>query len=113
MPVEQVQYPVNLILGGQPCLVVGGGSVAARKIAGLLLSGAHVQVIAKEVGQEVRDTGVQIEQRPYRPGDVAGYRLVVAAPDDAEVHHQVFEDAVAAGSRANTREDPECRTCTL
>jgi siroheme synthase-like protein len=44
---------------------------------------------------------------------VAGYRLVVAATDDPEVNHQVFEDAVAAGIWVNTADDPESCTFTL
>ena len=41
-------YPVNLDLRGRRALVVGGGSVAAHKVAGLLASGAQVTVVAPE-----------------------------------------------------------------
>ena len=40
-------YPVNLDLAGRPALVVGGGPVAARKVAGLLAAGAHVSVVGQ------------------------------------------------------------------
>ena len=36
-------YPVFLNLDAQPCTVVGGGAVAARKVEGLLGAGASVE----------------------------------------------------------------------
>jgi siroheme synthase-like protein len=111
--VAAIQYPVNLILTDEPCLVVVGGLVAARKVAGLLTSGADVRVIAAEISPEIRATGVPAEERPYRGGDVAGYRLVVAATDDPVVNRQVFEDAEAAGIWVNSADDPDSCTFTL
>ena len=42
MPVAAVLYPVNLVLEGRRCVVVGGGAVAARKVEGLVAAGAEV-----------------------------------------------------------------------
>jgi precorrin-2 dehydrogenase/sirohydrochlorin ferrochelatase len=113
VPVSAVQYPVNLILTGEPCLVVGGGPVAARKVEGLLTSGADVKVIAAASSPELRATGVPVEQRPYRPGDVSGYRLVLAATDDPRVNRQVYLDAESAGIWVNSADDPDSCTFTL
>ena len=113
MPVDATQYPANLILAGEPCLVVGGGSVAARKVDGLLACDARVRVIAETVGPEVRARAVPVEERRYRRGDVAGFRLVLAATDDPRVNHAVYEDARAAGIWVNTADDPSACTFTL
>jgi precorrin-2 dehydrogenase / sirohydrochlorin ferrochelatase len=113
MPVDGAQYPVNLILAGQPCLVVGGGAVAARKVAGLLACGADVAVIAPSAGPEVLSTGAAVDERPYLRGDVAGYRLVVAATDDPAVNRAVFEDGEAAGIWVNSADDPSSCSFTL
>jgi precorrin-2 dehydrogenase / sirohydrochlorin ferrochelatase len=113
MAVDGPQYPVNLVLTGRPCLVVGGGAVAARKVAGLLACGAAVRVIATRAGPEVRATGVPVEERPYAPGDVAGYRLVVAATDDRVTNRTVFEDGEAAGIWVNSADDPASCSFTL
>jgi precorrin-2 dehydrogenase/sirohydrochlorin ferrochelatase len=113
MPVEGAQYPVNLILAGRPCLVVGGGAIAARKAAGLLECGADVRVIARQAGPEIRALGLPIEERPYRRGDVAGYRLALAATDDPETNRAVFEDGEAAGIWVNSADDPASCSFTL
>ncbi len=44
-----ILYPINLDVTGKPCVVVGGGKVALRKILGLLTAGARVKVIAPEI----------------------------------------------------------------
>jgi siroheme synthase-like protein len=99
-------YPIALRLAGQAVLVVGGGEVAARKIEGLVAAGAAVTVVAPEVTGAVDGGRCRIERRPYRRGEVAGYRLAVAATDDAGVNQAVFEDAEAAGVWVNVADEP-------
>lgn len=112
MPVDQPVYPVNLLVAGRRCLVVGGGRVAARKAAGLVACGALVDVVATEVGPEVRALdGVSWEQRPYRSADVAGHRLVITATGVPEVDAAVAADAEAAGVWVNSADDPA--NCTF
>ena len=109
-------YPVSLDLLGAACLVVGGGSVAARKVHGLLDTGATVTVVAPGVGPEVgalmtaggdradpragesRRGSLSVEIRPYRAGEAAGYRLVVAATGVPAVDAGVVADAQTVAS---------------
>jgi precorrin-2 dehydrogenase / sirohydrochlorin ferrochelatase len=106
VPVDEPTYPVNLLLAGKPVLVVGGGTVAAAKIRGLLDARAVVHVVATEVFTEVRSLPVTWEERPYRRGEVTGYRLVTACTDDPAVNRAVFEDGEAAGIWVNAADDP-------
>src|ERR1700689_3793703 len=104
MAIDADLYPVGLILADPPCLVVGGGRVAARKIAGLLSCGAAVTVVAPEAhvalgilaadGVFVRLTGphLAVHLRPYLPGEAAAYRLVVTATGDPDVDASVARD---------------------
>ena len=114
MPVAAPLYPVGLVLDGRPCLVVGGGRIAARKVAGLVACGASVTVVASDVCDELAScAGVRIERRRYRSGEAAGYRLVVTATGDEHVAQQVFDDAEAAGVWVNSADDPARCTFTL
>ena len=114
MPVDVALYPVNLIVAGRRCLVVGGGPVAARKAGGLLDCGAVVHVVARRVGDGVRALGgATFEERDYRRGDVAGYRLVITATGVPEVDAAVASDAEAEGLWVNSADDPANCTFTL
>ena len=106
-----MDYPVVLRLAGRRCVVVGGGRVAARKIEGLLAAGSEVTVIAPEVDPAI--TGVQVERRPYRTGDLAGAWLAIAATGDPVVDGRVFADGEAAGVLVNSADDPEHCAFTL
>src|SRR5688500_16867618 len=107
MPVEGRQYPVNLVLEGKRCLVVGGGRIAARKVAGLVAAGGIVHVVAPSIVDEILAMPeVTTEQRVYRRGEVQAYRLVITATDDADVNRAVFDDGEAAGVWVNSADDP-------
>jgi siroheme synthase-like protein len=99
-------FPVGLVVDGRPCLVVGGGAVAARKVGALLVCGAVVTVVAPVVGDEIRASGADVEQRPYRHGEATAYRLVIAATDDPAVNAAVFADCEQAGVWCNVVDDP-------
>jgi siroheme synthase-like protein len=117
VPVERPQYAVNLIVDGRPCLVVGGGAVARRKVEGLLPCGAVVTVVAPDVEPRLAalaDEGaITVHRRGYDRGEAAGYRLVLAATDDPAVNRTVYEDGDAAGVWVNSADDPEWCSFTL
>jgi siroheme synthase-like protein len=115
MPVDAPLYPVNLVLAGRRCLVVGGGRVALQKVQGLADAGAEVTVVAPEVDAAIEriDQVVSVERRPYRRGEIAGYRLAIAATGDPEVNQQVYDDGEAAGVWVNSADDPERCSVTL
>jgi siroheme synthase-like protein len=111
--VELPQYPVNLVLEGRSCLVVGGGGVARRKAEGLLACGAAVTVVAPEVDPQLAALPVRIERRRYEEGEAARYRLVIAATGDPAVNQRVYDDGEAAGVWVNAADDPERCSFTL
>jgi siroheme synthase-like protein len=100
-------YPVSLVVAGKECVVVGGGTVATRKVAGLVAAGAKVRVIAPEVCEEIRAMPVEVVQRPYQSGDLDVAWLVIAATDDPEINQQVHADGRQARVWVNAADDPD------
>jgi precorrin-2 dehydrogenase / sirohydrochlorin ferrochelatase len=107
------QFPVNLELAGRPCLVVGAGPIALRKVRQLLGSGAHVTVIAPEVHEGFAELPVTVHQRHFAPGDVVGQRLVITATGVHDVDQAVFDAADGHGIWVNSADDPQRCTFTL
>ena len=100
------RFPLFVDLRGRKAVVVGGGPIALRRVKGLVECGAAVTVISPALARPVE--GITHLPRPYRPGDLEGAFLAVAATDDRAVNRQVGEEARAAGipvSVADCREE--------
>jgi len=99
-------YPAFLKLAGRRVVVVGGGPVAAGKIAGLAAAGALVEVVAPEIRPEIEATGVTIHRRAFEPADLDGaWYVVAAAPPD--VNRAVLAAGNARQLFVNAVDDPE------
>ncbi len=102
--------PIFLNLRGERCLVVGGGDIALRKASMLLRAGAEVQVVAPEIlpvlREKLEDGKGGFRLGHYRPADLAGAVLAVAATDHRTVNRQVSEDCRARGLPVNVVDDP-------
>lgn len=109
-----MQYPVNLVVDGRRCLVVGGGKVARRKAEGLAACGARVTVVAPRLDPGISAlAGVTCEARPWAPADLDGAWLVIAATDDPALNRSVFEAGERAGIWVNGADDPANCSFTL
>ena len=111
-------YTICLIgLQLRQAVVIGGGTVAARKVEGLLAADARVTVISPALVPEMKvlvDTGaVTYIQRSYRDGDLEGVFLVIAATDDLSVNQSVWAEANERGCLINVVDDPEHCTFIL
>ena len=104
-------FPLFLKLEGRDCLVVGGGSIAAQKLDGLLSAGAHLHVVAPKADDRIRelvsDGRLRWSQREFRPSDVTGAVLVVAATGDPMVNETVFREAQSRGVLCNAVDEPD------
>lgn len=103
-------YPVFFDLTQRRCVVIGGGAVAERKVAGLVESGATVTVISPNLTPSLQrqvDAGVvRYVARPYRSGDLGGFFLAFTTTGDALVDTTIFADGRAAGVLVNSADDP-------
>jgi uroporphyrin-III C-methyltransferase/precorrin-2 dehydrogenase/sirohydrochlorin ferrochelatase len=110
-----MDLPLFLKLDRMPCLLVGGGTVAARKAEVLAETGALLSVIAPEITGWIRhaagDGKLCWQPRKYRDGDCAGFHLVIAATPDPEVNRAVYQEARGRGIPVNVADRPEL--CTV
>ena len=108
------RYPVMIDLAGRPCLVVGGGAVATRKVLGLLAADAEVHVHAPALSAPLAELAGS-DRIAWTQAGYAGlgsapegrrWWFVVAATDDVAVNGRVVADASALGTWANDASDP-------
>ena len=90
-------YPAYINLKNRKCLVVGGGTVAERKVVSMLISGGNVTVISPDATDLLRflaknDT-IHWHKRNLRIDDTNGYFLVCAATDFTETNTSAFTEA--------------------
>lgn len=89
-------YPIFLDIRAKDCLVVGGGSVGARKVATLEKCGAKVKVISETFSHKFADLekiNICIEKKKYEKKDVNGMFLVFAATNNADLNQKIKKDA--------------------
>jgi precorrin-2 dehydrogenase / sirohydrochlorin ferrochelatase len=108
---------VNLLVRGRRVVVVGAGRIASRKIEPLLEGGAQVEVVAPQVGPEVRawaEAGrLVLHEREFAAGDLDGAWLAFTATDDAAVNAAVHAAGEAARVWVNSADDPANCSFTL
>lgn len=102
---------MNLQISNRSCIVVGGGSVAERKVIALLAAGACVTVLSPEVTQKLTEL-IQKKKvihlaRAYGENDVTGFFIVICATNNGAVNKLVAEEATKAGALVNVIDAPE------
>lgn len=90
-------YPINLILDNKPCVVLGGGHVALRKVKGLLDAKAKVTVISPEIVVElaklVEEKRIIWQKKCYEQGDLDGFTLAICAIGNEKINAEVQREA--------------------
>ena len=103
-------FPIFVDLKGKPCLVVGGGEVAGRKVEQLLRSGARVTVVAPRLCrrlQELRESGAFLHKAdPFSPDNLEDVWLIIAATNDAELNRRISSLAHAKNILVNVVDNP-------
>ena len=105
-------FPAFLKLTGRRVLVVGGGPVAASKLAALTDAGADIVVVAPEMVPEIRTAEAELVKRRFQPTDLDDAWMVVAAAPP-EVNRDVAREAEARQLFVNAVDDPPNATVYL
>jgi len=96
--VTENAYLVGLRLAGKKVVVIGGGTVAQRRVPVLISGGADVHVVARAATPAVealaqQRPGITLTLRDYRDGDLDGAWYAIAATDDPAVNARVVAEA--------------------
>ena len=98
-------FPLFIDTQNLPCLIVGAGEVAARKLELLLKSEAQVTVVAPEICGTVRHLAssaqVSLHQRPFETSDLDHVRVVFVATSDEALNAEIHAEATARGLLVN------------
>ena len=87
-------YLVGLRLTGKKVVVVGGGTVAQRRLPLLIANGADVHVITRSATPAVEGiSGIRLTLREFRDGDLDGAWYAIAATNDPDVNAAVVAEA--------------------
>ncbi len=100
-------YPLMLKVKGEPCLVVGGGAVALQKARALRRAGAEVTAVSPDFSPSFGRLRLRRLRRPFRPGDVRGRVLVIAATDSSRTNRAVYAVCRRRGIPVNVVDVPE------
>jgi len=109
--IKSTYYPILLNLSGRKCIVIGGGTIAERKVSSLLDSGGSVSVIAPFITDHLRglsqENKITFINREYEKGDLKGAFLVIAATDSSQVNKSVYEETRELGIMADIVDEPQ------
>lgn len=103
--------PILINIKNRNCLVIGGGKVAARRIALLLQAGAHITVIAPklnlELHEQLRQGNIVHHAETFNPAHLTDATLVFAATNNRIVNQQVSEASKSLRIPINVADDPD------
>ena len=103
-------YPINLNVNNKNCLVVGGGSVGARKVLTLLKCKAITTVVSPKFSDAFDDLekqGVILKKREYTENDLINVFLVIGATDNSELNLKISREAKQKGILCNIADNPK------
>ena len=107
-------YPAYLNLAGKKCVILGGGTIAQGKIAGLRDAGAVITIISPDatagIQRAAQNGHVQWLEREYQPGDLEGAFIAVAATNVWHVNREIYDEAEKLGVLLNVVDDPDLCT---
>jgi uroporphyrin-III C-methyltransferase/precorrin-2 dehydrogenase/sirohydrochlorin ferrochelatase len=102
--------PVFLNLKGKRALVLGGGTVAARKTDLAVRAGCDVTVVAPDLNDDmarlVQKNGIKHKTGELVAADLDGCTIAFGATSDNAVNRQLQELGAAAGVLVNIADDP-------
>jgi precorrin-2 dehydrogenase/sirohydrochlorin ferrochelatase len=105
------KYPLYLELGGKGAIVIGAGTIGARKVKSLCDVGANVTVITKEVQGDFAEycKGLDFELRieGYSKQHLEGTVIAIASTNNTKLNREIYDDCHALGVLCNVVDVPD------
>lgn len=105
-------FPMFVNLKDQPCLVVGGGMVAYRKVKVLLDFEARVIVVGENICDKIyeiakKSNQLELQKKCFEDADCDNMFMVIAATDDKELNHHIAGICNSKGIMVNAVDQKE------
>lgn len=105
-------FPMFVNLKNQPCLVVGGGMVAYRKVKVLLDFEARVVVVGENICDKIyeivkKSNQLELQKKRFEDADCDNMFMVIAATDDKELNHHIAGICNSKGIMVNAVDQKE------
>lgn len=98
--------PISIDISGQKILIIGGGQSAFKKLKILQRFNAEVEVLAKVVGREIKESGVRYFETEYHKKFLPGYLMLYSCTNNDELDRQILCDGQEAGVLVNIHDKP-------
>ncbi|ALE01496.1 siroheme synthase CysG [Candidatus Pseudothioglobus singularis] len=103
--------PIFINIRKKPCIVIGGGDIALRKINLLLKAQAKVDCISplfcKDIKNLSMDGHITLINKSFEQADIKDYSIIIAATDDKSVNSLISSIAQDKKIPVNVVDSPE------
>lgn len=98
--------PISIDISDSKILIIGGGQSALKKIRILQRFGAHLEVLAENIIDEVYETGVKCIKKSYESTDLIGFLMLYSCTNNEALDRQIAQDGKKAGVLVNVHDNP-------
>ena len=103
--------PIFINIRKKPCIVIGGGDIALRKINLLLKAQAKVDCLSPSFSRDIKnlskDGHITLINKSFDQTDIKDYSIIIAATDDSSVNSSISAIAQVKKIPVNVVDSPE------
>lgn len=104
-------FPLYVDLSDKNVVVVGGGTIATRRVKALLLFTRNITVIAPKMTADLWELGklgkIQIQPRPVKKSDFSMAYMVLAVTNNRELNEEIYHACKEEGIYVNVASDKD------
>ena len=103
--------PIFINIRKKPCIVIGGGDIALRKINLLLKAQAKVDCLSPSFSRGIKklskNAQIRLINKSFEETDIKDYSIIIAATDDSSVNSSISAIALDKKIPVNVVDSPE------